>query len=240
LVCFTDDDCRPVPGWLAALLARHEATGADLVQGRTEPDPEQLQRWGPFTRGIPVVPSENGFYETCNILYRREALELLGGFDEAFAVPYGEDCDLAWRAKNKGMSTAFAEDALVRHEVWHSDVRALFRSLDRSQGLVQVAKLHPHIRDYGGGKVFFRPVHFAAALLAGSCVGVALGRRWRPAWLLLGIGLMKYWHECRSARQHSQISQAMWFLSMPVTLLADLYELAVMAKASYRYRTLLL
>ena len=41
LIVFTDDDCRPPPGWLAALVARRASPGA-IVQGATQPDPDEL------------------------------------------------------------------------------------------------------------------------------------------------------------------------------------------------------
>ncbi|MDT4996540.1 MAG: hypothetical protein QOD45_608, partial [Pseudonocardiales bacterium] len=39
LIAFLDDDCVPQPGWLASLAA--SLADADIVQGRTLPDPEQ-------------------------------------------------------------------------------------------------------------------------------------------------------------------------------------------------------
>src|SRR5204863_1447520 len=54
LVAFTDDDCRPSPGWLEAGLRALAATanggGEAIVQGLTEPDPDEAHRLGPFTR----------------------------------------------------------------------------------------------------------------------------------------------------------------------------------------------
>jgi glycosyltransferase involved in cell wall biosynthesis len=96
VVCFTDDDCTPDPGWLAALTAASDH--ADISQGRTMPDPGQAGNRGPFSRTM-TVPFEEGFYETCNIAYHRGLLERLGGFDESFRYPYGEDTDLAWRGR---------------------------------------------------------------------------------------------------------------------------------------------
>ena len=52
LLAFTDADCRPQPGWLAAgseALAR-----LDLAQGRVVPDPAAPR--GPFDRTIAVSP----------------------------------------------------------------------------------------------------------------------------------------------------------------------------------------
>jgi glycosyltransferase involved in cell wall biosynthesis len=59
LVAFTDDDCLPQPQWLARLLAAADA--ADIVQGRTLPEPSQRERAGPFSRLL-VVGHETGFY----------------------------------------------------------------------------------------------------------------------------------------------------------------------------------
>jgi glycosyltransferase involved in cell wall biosynthesis len=62
IVAFTDDDCVPQPGWIDALVAAVRG-GADIAQGRTEPDPEALPAHGPFGRTM-RVPREEGFYET--------------------------------------------------------------------------------------------------------------------------------------------------------------------------------
>ncbi len=55
-------------------------------------------------------------YETCNVVYPREMLAALGGFDESFgSEPAGEDADLAWRALAAGHTAMFAPEAIVHH-----------------------------------------------------------------------------------------------------------------------------
>ena len=102
LILFTDDDCAPQPGWVAALARAAEA--ADIVQGATVPDPAQVGNLGPFSHTIEVT-REAGEYETCNMAYRREVLEALGGFGEPLTVlspkaggklPVGADVTLSW------------------------------------------------------------------------------------------------------------------------------------------------
>ena len=41
LVAFTDDDCRPRPGWLEALLEASADGPSTFLQGRTDPDPDE-------------------------------------------------------------------------------------------------------------------------------------------------------------------------------------------------------
>ena len=108
LVAFTDDDCLPEPGWLAALveaMAQPEVVGA---QGVTLPQPGQVT---PFTHQIasqrPGPP-----YRTCNIIYRRWVLERLGGFDAS--LRWYADNILGLRARALG-PLAFAPEAVVLH-----------------------------------------------------------------------------------------------------------------------------
>jgi GT2 family glycosyltransferase len=239
LVCFTDDDCRPSPKWLASLVAAASPT-IGLVQGRTEADPDQVHLWAPFTRAFPVMREEYGFYETCNIAYRRDVLEQLGGFDESFRFAYGEDTDLAWRAKAAGVGTTFADDAVVFHEVAPSDWLTYTKAMRRSESLVLLVSKHPGVRALSGQKLFWRPVHFAGGLVAISAIAVAARSRFRPGWFVLGVALMKYWQASRSERREARASMATWVALSPLTLVSDLYELAIMARASVRYRTLLL
>ena len=102
LVAFTDDDCRPETGWLEGLLDVARANPGAIVQGATQPDPEELhlaRRAGARSQAIDP-PSPHA--QTCNILYPREMLERLDGFEERLPVAAGEDTDLAWRALDAG------------------------------------------------------------------------------------------------------------------------------------------
>lgn len=118
VVAFVDDDCIAEPTWLAALSAPFSDPELGLVQGKTIPDGAV----GPDDRTIHVA-SEYGLYESCNIAYRRSALERVGGFNPEFGTlfagrPFGEDTDLAWRVRRAGWSATFADDAVVRHHVF--------------------------------------------------------------------------------------------------------------------------
>ena len=104
---------------------------------------------GPFSRTMAVL-EELGYYETCNIGYRRSVLEGLDGFDEQFRHPFGEDTDLAWRAREGGATTRFAPEALVYHEVWPGTLRSTLRDLRRREGIVQCAQRHPTARPLPG------------------------------------------------------------------------------------------
>lgn len=104
--------------------------GVALVQGRTVPQRKvrALERSAGSAR-------IDGLYPTCNIFYRREALETSGGFDRgdgarlgfkpgSFGSGYGfgEDTLLGWRV-SRGRTVVFANDAVVRHGVVRPPVR---------------------------------------------------------------------------------------------------------------------
>jgi hypothetical protein len=121
-LAFTDSDCRPGPGWLAAGVAALDG-GADVVNGATRPA-------GPV--GLldhSVASGEEGLYPTCNVFYRRAAYDAAGGFDpragerlrfrpgrQARGLGFGEDTLLAWTVRRRGRA-AFAPHAVVEHEV---------------------------------------------------------------------------------------------------------------------------
>src|SRR3954467_8738873 len=115
LLAFTDADCVPAPGWLAAGVSALE--DADLVQGCVEPEPGVDV--GPFDHVI-TVREETGLYETANLFVRREWFERVGGF-KPFIDPaqghFGEDLVFGWAVRRAGGRTTFAADAVVHHEV---------------------------------------------------------------------------------------------------------------------------
>lgn len=236
IIAFTDDDCLPQAGWLVALVAGF--AHADIVQGATFPDPALARSIGPFGHTIDVT-SENGVYETCNIAYRRSLLEKLGGFDEGFRHPYGEDMDLAWRAKKAGGRSTFAGDARVQHEVRQSNYRAFVRGLGRSEGLVLAMRRHPELRRPFPLRLFFSPTHPMALLTAAAAAAIVPRPRSPRRWALLATACAGYSRECMRTR-HWPPRGRYWATAMPLALAADIVQVGILAAASARYRTLFL
>jgi GT2 family glycosyltransferase len=233
LVLFTDDDCVPQRGWVAALAAR--LGHSDVVQGRTIPDPDQNRN--AFSHSV-LVDEEWGFYETCNMGYRRSVLEQLGGFDESFRRPFGEDTDLAWRAKAAGARIEFERRALVLHDVRRqSYVEHLF-DLRRREGVVRAMKRNPQMRSLCHYRVFWRPAH-PSALSAAAGLAVMASGRLSPWRALAGAALCLPYVRYRTLVFPTGLPGKRP-VTIPLMLVSDLAEMAVLGAASVRYRTLVL
>ena len=122
VLAFTDSDCVPAAGWLAAGMVAIE-DGADLVNGVTRP----RRPVGLLERT--VRSGKEGLYPTCNVFYRRAAFEKAGGFDSdawrrlgfgegsrSRGSGVGEDTLLAWAVRRNGRAV-FEPTAVVEHEV---------------------------------------------------------------------------------------------------------------------------
>lgn len=138
LVLFTDDDCRPLPGLVAATVAAFT-------------DPRVGAVWGNVVAGgdagiaLSVSdasgPAEYTGAEDLSAIghgacmaFRRTALEALGGFDDALGVGgllgSGEDKDAFWRAVQAGWATRSAAGMSVTHVSWRDDAegrRVMYR-----------------------------------------------------------------------------------------------------------------
>jgi Glycosyl transferase family 2 len=97
VVVFTDDDTIPQPGWLqTAIRTLNRVPDAVGVAGRvTSPPFDILYEVGIDSDGL-------GNFLTCNVAYRRAALERIGGFDAGFPYPHAEDRDLGYRMQTIG------------------------------------------------------------------------------------------------------------------------------------------
>jgi glycosyltransferase involved in cell wall biosynthesis len=117
ILAFTDSDCVPDPGWLAAGVAAIDS-GVAVVQGHTR----SARRRKPLERSLWV--EDDGLYPTCNVFYRRDALLGTGGFGEGLGF-FGEDTVAGWSVERAGWRSAWAPDAVVEHIVttpgfgWH-------------------------------------------------------------------------------------------------------------------------
>jgi len=236
LVAFTDDDCRPRPDWLERLLAAaSREAGGFLLQGRTEPDPDEVRR----LHGLAVtqaIPQLSGWYETCNIAYPRDLLERLEGFDEAFAgadrssYPVGgEDTDLGLRATAAGAVARFVDDAVVRHAVHSRGLARALRETRRWRSLANVLARHPGQRAALQAGLFGRRAHWAILLAA-----LALPLRRRPP-LALVAALPYLAHHLRGYPVTAR-GIGRGFADLPARALVDAAEVAVTAAAGARHR----
>jgi GT2 family glycosyltransferase len=229
-VAFTDDDCMPTPSWLVELLGAAREQAADVVQGRTLPDPDHEHMLSlPFSRSV-RVESFSDYFETCNIAYRRELIERLGGFDPGFRL-IADDTDLGWRAREAGAVVAFAPDAVVHHEVALRDWKADIRSRRRWADVVRMVRLHPDARRLAWRPYVYRPAHVVPLALA-AALPILLSRRGRRLWLgLLGAIVL------RDLVRAPNLEEGRAHLLQRV---GDAYEAALLLRASVQQRTLLL
>jgi glycosyltransferase involved in cell wall biosynthesis len=138
-VAFTDADAIPDPDWLATAVAILERTGADALEGAVDPGCDAE----PVPQSHYVDNRTGGRYLTANMVYRRELLQRVGGFDERFATPFLEDSDLAFRVLDLGVELSFAPEVRVRHPVRALSPREALRSPARLRWLPLLAAKHP-------------------------------------------------------------------------------------------------
>jgi GT2 family glycosyltransferase len=121
-LAFTDDDCRPRPGWLVALHEAHgnqerRMIGGLVINGlpcnryasASQALCDFLYDWFDASKG--AMP----FFTSNNLALSREGFVRLGGFDTTFERAAAEDRDLGLRWREQGGELAYAPDAVVDH-----------------------------------------------------------------------------------------------------------------------------
>jgi GT2 family glycosyltransferase len=227
LVAFTDDDCRPAPEWLEQLLAAARENPGAIVQGAVKPDPfeEEILR-APYARTLEVDPP-GPFAQTANILYPRDLLDRLGGFEESLPAAAGEDTDLALRARAAGAPYVGARDALVYHAIESSSLIGAVKRGLRWQHLAYVLKHHPEVRAGLELGIFWRRSHALFVL------GLLGGRRLPAAWIPYLLHLLR-----RHGLRPRGVLRAT--IELPGRVAIDVAEIATLIRGSIRYRTLFL
>jgi glycosyltransferase involved in cell wall biosynthesis len=224
LIAFTDDDCVATPTWLQQIAEAASDRPGAIVQGATEVDPAEVQNAGPFSRTL-EIKEPGPFYATCNMLYPRELLERLGGFDDTFPLPGGEDTDLGWRAREAGADYVFVPEAVIQHAVVELGPVGKLRWALHWTDTMQVLRRHPDLRKNLTWGVFWKRSH---ALLVLAIVGAVLSRRVRPAALLA----MPYLRMLRARCIIGGYSLGY----VPYLAVYDLVETLAAARGAARYR----
>lgn len=115
LVVFTDDDCIPDPGWLAAMWSayRKQTNKEVAFSGHTEVplkgEPTD------YERNISRLAAAE--FITANCACSKAALYRVGGFDERFKMAWREDSDLQFKFIQYEIPIIKVPEAVVTHPV---------------------------------------------------------------------------------------------------------------------------
>lgn len=232
VIAFIDDDCRPAPGWVRGALAAARAVPGAVIQGATVADPDERTLLNArFVHTQHIAPPQP-FAQACNIVYPRDVLEALGGFDEALLT--GEDMDLAARARAAGVRYVGAPGLLAWHAVVPLSTLRQLRSTGRWADLPAVLHRHPRLRRHFPLGLFWRRSHPRAL---GLLIGAGGTAARRPAVAALALPFVR--HELtRHGMRPRRVLRAL--IEAPARLITDLAEVIALARGSLRHRTLFL
>jgi glycosyltransferase involved in cell wall biosynthesis len=232
LVAFTDDDCRPPREWLERALAAARRHPGRVVQGATRPDPDEaIMHRAPLRYSQSIDPPSREA-QACDIVYPREVLDRLGGFDEVLRT--GEDTELAARAEALGCERVGAAEVVTYHAVVAEPVHRRLRAAWRWRDIPGVVRRHPWLRRRYPLGLFWSGTHAWFALAA---LGLAAARRRGPYAAVLAVpwavaSLPPYGHSLRG--------RARGLSELPLVAALHGVEMAALAAGSLRHRALLL
>lgn len=135
ILVFTDDDCLPEPNWLSELAKSYTANiqpNPFAVGGRIENIASG--HWLHKFYALQAVQHRSNhskypsFLDTANASFKRSQFLTIGGFDEHYQLPGGEDVELGFRYIAAGYQLHTNQDAIV----WHVGCASFWGYLKRS------------------------------------------------------------------------------------------------------------
>jgi O-antigen biosynthesis protein len=131
IVAYIDDDAYPDPQWLTYLAATFMNTTYAAVGGPNIPPPgggdvaECVANAPGGPVHVLVSDQEAEHIPGCNMAFRKECLEAIGGFDPQYRAA-GDDVDVCWRLQQRGWALGFSPSAVVWHHRRNS-IRAYWK-----------------------------------------------------------------------------------------------------------------
>jgi hypothetical protein len=107
IVAYIDDDAFPEPDWLKYLAFLFKTTDCAAAGGPNLPPPEdgKIAACVANAPGNPshvlILDQEAEHLPGCNMAFRKDCLEAIGGFDPQFWTA-GDDVDMCWRVQQLG------------------------------------------------------------------------------------------------------------------------------------------
>jgi len=176
-VAFLDDDVLVTPDWLQDLTEDLAAARPPIAgsQGRITVPIPMTRRPTDWERGTAGLQTAR--WITADMAYRRDALVLVGGFDERFPGAFREDADLALRMLDNGFELISGRRSTihpVRPAGWWASVKQQRGNADDP--------LMRHLHGWGwrqraAAPLGRRPQHVATTALALLAVGSAVANR---------------------------------------------------------------
>lgn len=184
-IAFTDADCVVPEDWLSTLIKHFDNEGEVAAVGGPNRTPEDdtafAKSVGDVLSLLSGVGARYGFEgeeareiyhnPTCNVVYRREIIEEVGGFNHDLITVDDEEMD--YRIREKGYKILYTPDAAVQHyrrPSWKSFLKMGYRY---GIGRAQATKLHPEMGEW---------FHFAPSsiifLLTAFLIGSFKSRSW--------------------------------------------------------------
>ena len=120
IVAYLDDDASPDPDWLHYLTDTFRKMNCAGVGGPNIPfaNDGRVAACIAHTSGRPthvlLSDGEAEHIPGCNMAFRRDCLQAVGGFDTQFRVA-GDDVDICWRIRQSGGKLGFSPAAIVWH-----------------------------------------------------------------------------------------------------------------------------
>jgi len=256
LLAFINSDCVADPGWLSrGVNCFLDQSRLGIVQGRTLPPPGNPPGIG---SRYYCYDKESCIYDGCNIFYRKQAFEEVGGSSLYYywdarkdsqdlltrLIPLltsfryileytGLDTDLAWRVIERNWKTMFCESAVVYHDVRTLNLfRWLIDEGCYSYAFPRLVQEHPQIREYLFGRWFWHRSHVFLLFLL---IGVFGGLLVHPLAMLLGLPYVYI-----RASEPSRFWRGVLLpLRSLVYLPRDLITMCFLLAGSIRHRTLI-
>lgn len=186
LIWFVDADCVVEPDALELLLPHMHEAHAGAVGGsygnmREDSLIASLIHEEIVERHL-AMPREVNFLATFNVLFRKEVLEQVGGFDEKFLK--AQDVELAYRAKQAGWRLFFEPRSRVKH--FHLASLLKYLKVQRNQGYWRMWLYLKHPKRMAGdsysGWLDYAQPPLAMLSLAAVVLGIWT---WMPLGLIL-------------------------------------------------------
>ena len=128
ILVFTDSDCLVDNYWLANIYKGFLNNNVAVIMGRLIMMPSNLLGDSISALGFPAGGAigfdkiwkvdQDGFTDslsTCNCAVKRDVFEKVGGFDDSFPFPGGEDSLLAFNLRRADYLIKYCPDAIVYH-----------------------------------------------------------------------------------------------------------------------------